>query len=807
LGIGLYFSTLRAITVITFIAGLINLPNILYFASSDWVPDSSEQDDLPPLVQGSAICFDQTWVPCPTCDCNDRDRWEKNRCGNATSADGEILTFALRNNCTITEELGVVNYATMILVLIGTLFLAEYLRRQEVQFDEDEQTAQDYSVVIQNPPSDATDPAEWNEYFTNQFDAHVTVCTIAVHNDILVRTLLERRELLQTLRNILGPKTSLDVLNLARIAAEQERDRKGMAKVLALFVGGIPEMYARLVALNAKVQGLAQLDYPVTRVFLCFETEADQRKVLSKLSVGSLKAARNDHSALEDPKYLFRGNTVLSVAEPDEPNTIRWQDLNAGFLERFKQQLLTSLCTVVAIIAVAFLVGVADNSSTVGAAAAISIANIIFPLFAKALTSLEAHAAEGLKQTSLYFKIAAFRWVNTAFVISIITPFTDTLRGQGGMITQVYALFFAEIVTTNGIQLLDPMGHINRHVLAPRATTQDAMNLKFQGEVFELAERYTNMTKILFLALWYCAIFPAAFFLCSLALFINYYTDRFSLMRTWKRAPHLGTSVSKFSRRYFFSLACVAMAVISSYYWSGFPYDNLCENDAAVPAEYVGDFVVQPLSGNATDTMIAADDRSFRYCNQNFIDPGQRGDGPSFPFIAANQPSGARWMTEEQEIITNIYGWSSVGVIAIVAIVFMSGWVDSFMSLFRSSYDAVGDDMNVPFSEVPSISAYIPQVESTMFAYPLLATSCDGIDEELYDWNDPDRPFEFYDLTKDADKLLRGMDVSHKVVFSLVRHWPPTGSSNNTEQSDEDEIVVAGDLPPVEEVASAEKEE
>ena len=80
-------------------------------------------------------------------------------------------------------------------------------------------------------------------------------------------------------------------------------------------------------------------------------------------------------------------------------------------------------------------------------------------------------------------------------VITIITPFTATLT-NGKLINQVYTLFFAEIITTNAIQLLDPMGHVSRHILAPRAATQDAMNLKMQGQVFELAERYTNMTKM-----------------------------------------------------------------------------------------------------------------------------------------------------------------------------------------------------------------------------------------------------------------------------------------------------------------------
>jgi hypothetical protein len=79
---------------------------------------------------------------------------------------------------------------------------------------------------------------------------------------------------------------------------------------------------------------------------------------------------------------------------------------------------------------------------------------------------------------------------------TIITPFTDTLADQNGLIPQIYLLFFAEIFTVTAVQLADPMGHVNRHILAPRAATQDAMNLKFSGQSFELAERYTDMTKV-----------------------------------------------------------------------------------------------------------------------------------------------------------------------------------------------------------------------------------------------------------------------------------------------------------------------
>ena len=116
-------------------------------------------------------------------------------------------------------------------------------------------------------------------------------------------------------------------------------------------------------------------------------------------------------------------------------------------------------------------------------------------------------------------------------VIAIITPFTSTLT-NGELISQVYTLFFSEIITINVFQLLDPLGHIERHILAPRAATQDAMNVKMQGQVFELAERYTSMTKmyvencscvVLWLGPWLFKIadvclFPFQFVSCFMVL-------------------------------------------------------------------------------------------------------------------------------------------------------------------------------------------------------------------------------------------------------------------------------------------------
>ena len=266
------------------------------------------------------------------------------------------------------------------------------------------------------------------------------------------------------------------------------------------------------------------------------------------------------------------------------------------------------------------------------------------------------------------------------------------------------------------------------------------MNLSFEGERVELAERYvvklicrrflyfvrtrltpryicflpryTNMTKILFLTLWYCSVYPVAWFLCSITLFVNYFTDRYSLMRTWKRPPQLGTTVSKVSRRYFFNLAIIAMATMSSFFWSGFPFDNLCVDydatgDPSSGSNYVGDFFIKfrgfDAAADKTEqelhsaNITSLEGTSYKYCNQNLIKPGR---GNTFPFIAAQQPEGEEWMTEDQEFVTTIYGTSSVGVIIIIVAMFLWGWVEACKSLFSGSYSVSEIDQDGPHGSV-----------------------------------------------------------------------------------------------------------
>lgn len=96
----------------------------------------------------------------------------------------------------------------------------------------------------------AKDPDEWHRFFKETFGSHVTVCTCAVQNDLLLHTLVERRECLRNIELLLEPGESNDELHIAYRAAMIERDRTFFAKMMALVSKGIPEYYARFVSLS-----------------------------------------------------------------------------------------------------------------------------------------------------------------------------------------------------------------------------------------------------------------------------------------------------------------------------------------------------------------------------------------------------------------------------------------------------------------------------------------------------------------------------------------------------------------------------
>ncbi len=117
----------------------------------------------------------------------------------------------------------------------------------------------------------------------------------------------------------------------------------------------------------------------------------------------------------------------------------------------------------------------------------------------------------------------------------------------------MYAIFVTEMLKSPFIQILDVPGNFKKHVLAPRSPTLKKISKYFRGTPYELAERYTNLTKVLFMTFYYSMIFPAGYFLAAATLAVHYWVDKFCLLRVWTPAPELGGNIGRVSRNYFLS--------------------------------------------------------------------------------------------------------------------------------------------------------------------------------------------------------------------------------------------------------------
>jgi hypothetical protein len=144
-GVGLYFSALRSIMILTLSAGIINISNMIYFAGEKY---SNSQEGVNILVKGSAACTVKAYVPCQTCTLDDfADTPHRIALADSINSDGDLI-FVMKNYCDGAKvSLALVNYITLFVVTCGLLRINRHLKQHEIKFDEDEQTAQDCKTI------------------------------------------------------------------------------------------------------------------------------------------------------------------------------------------------------------------------------------------------------------------------------------------------------------------------------------------------------------------------------------------------------------------------------------------------------------------------------------------------------------------------------------------------------------------------------------------------------------------------------------------------------------------------------------
>ena len=203
--------------------------------------------------------------------------------------------------------------------------------------------------------------------------------------------------------------------------------------------------------------------------------------------------------------------------------------------------------------------------------------------------------------------------------------------------------------------------------------------------------------------------------------------------------PHVDKQIAEVQRRFFLWIALIFLVVMSAYSYSGFPYDNLCAEDES--------------------------NSIYRFCDQDML------SSLYFPPWPTYQTHDLKWMTNKQAKLVEYYSIIAVTVLVIgLSASFGRSLLEFCNSLFQGSYDIVGDDQNISFSEVPSIFAYIPQFEVKGFMFPLIACDITGINVDNIYWKNPNIPHKYYSIVNDVPDIKRDSNEA-KLNYSIVKYY------------------------------------
>ena len=296
------------------------------------------------------------------------------------------------------------------------------------------------------------------------------------------------------------------------------------------------------------------------------------------------------------------------------------------------------------------------------------------------------------------------------------------------------------------------------------------------------------MTKVIFLTFYYAIVFPASFFFAAGILIVHYWTDKYCILRCWQRAPLIGTDLARFSRYYIYPLTLLTFALTLAYNYGSFPFDQACEMDTLVTDSYIlPNATAITLDGNPVSVTIEEGDPQYQFCFMNLV----RFKPPAFPPLP-RKVMGDRWMTDGQQTMQIILGWTLVAIFICVVFVYVDRIVIAYIrETFFKSYKPIGKATDHRFSDLPEIFGYVPMVKLFGSNYPALIADISTIDPGLIGWSDPlhsyDRHNMIFDVPGMRKKIIqrrrslargerdygeeeRGRKAS---IFSIVCDWPP----------------------------------
>ena len=408
---------------------------------------------------------------------------------------------------------------------------------------------------------------------------------------------------------------------------------------------------------------------------------------------------------LDDTPVDFEG-TVLQVTKSVEPSEILWHNSHYRALDRSLRIAATFAITAAGLVAIYYVASeVQKRFPGFGPAILVPLVNAALPPVLSALSgALEKHKEFGNAQDALFVKLTLARWFNTVLILFVTNSprtrmATDTISGV--MIVLLSDAFFTPL-----LNLFDPLDLFMRYVVAPRQATQRAMNRLWVGADWNIAERYTDIAKTLFVGLFYAAACPAGLLVTAVALLNHFLVDRYCLLRLWRRKPDFDDQLSKRNIGIISIVVIVHVAASIEFFMNWGLREHACEDDDA-----------------------QCDEDKYQKCI-GFI------RGRNNKNACRLREGGDNWdgLNDVERFVVSVFPPIGLLAIAVGLWNFIGVHVYAFLVGFLCGETYGDDDGIVPisFRDLPNIEVYVPVVPHPLAGeMPLIAADVTGVPRNL----------------------------------------------------------------------------
>jgi hypothetical protein len=353
--------------------------------------------------------------------------------------------------CYINDAQMVSGVASIAIIVWAFWYFRTELKRMLRLADASHATANDFTVEVGDPEPDARSVDEWQAYFS-KFGAVAAVTVVLDNADLLLR-LARRRYLMRQVRTREGQAESWP--GVSTRWKRQVLQLLGMGKDRFYWM----EQYSKNELECARYM---EQEYYAVKVYVSFEDEAGRRACCNRLMQGFIPAQLN--IAFDLPRAdWFRGENVLSVKEPCEPEAVHFPMIGMCTPEQISMQHVVMTTFLALSLLVQYLLlrsvhNIGHPWAPLASAVIISGLNVLYPrILHKMSDLLETHESEGAQLSADFHKITLFRYWNTVIVVFILNGFEA--RMQASTLTRVQNILLFDAVLT-------PLLHVSQHQLA-----------------------------------------------------------------------------------------------------------------------------------------------------------------------------------------------------------------------------------------------------------------------------------------------------------------------------------------------------